>query len=486
MTTSIATSPGAGTGRDCRLCPLRDAPSSALSNGVIDVAAGTYRARSVKGMRDLLPPETEVWARVESTARAVFARYGFAEIRTPIVEETELFVRGVGEATDIVGKEMYTFADKNGKSLTLRPENTAPVARAFAEHGLREWPQPVRLFYVGPQFRYERPQRGRYRQFHQIGAELIGDAGPWSDAEIILLLMSFLGELGFRDLKALVNTVGDVESRATYRERLRAHLLPRAAELGEDSRRRLETNPLRILDTKSPDEIALLASAPRLEECLSEASALHFRDVLATLEGCGVAVEVSDRLVRGLDYYTHTVFEIVSPGQSVSGTTPHPGQALPGLGAQNAIVGGGRYDQLIEELGGPPTPAIGFAIGLDRLIEILPAATRERRASEPVFYAVAVGEVAPLEVLRLAEEMRAQGWTVMPELQSSSMRTALRRADKLGVDYVALLGADELARGEVTIKDFRSGDQTALPRGTKLGGELERWRREAAARPTAP
>jgi histidyl-tRNA synthetase len=433
------------------------------------VAAGTYRARSVKGMRDLLPPETEVWARVEATARAVFARYGFAEIRTPIVEETELFVRGVGEGTDIVGKEMYTFADKNGKSLTLRPENTAPVARAFAEHGLREWPQPVRLFYVGPQFRYERPQRGRYRQFHQIGAELIGDAGPWSDAEIILLLMSFLGELGFRDLIAMVNTVGDAESRAAYRERLRAYLLPRISDLGEDSRRRLETNPLRILDTKSPAEIELLASAPRLEECLSETSARHFQDVLATLASCGVAVEVSDRLVRGLDYYTHTVFEIVSPG----------------LGAQNAIVGGGRYDQLIEELGGPPTPAIGFAIGLDRLIEILPAATRERRVPDPVFYAVAVGEVTPLEVLRLAEEMRAQGCTVMPELQSSSMRTALRRADKLGVDYVALLGADELAKGEVTIKDFRSGDQVSLRRGAELRAELARWRGQTAARPAA-
>ena len=187
------------------------------------------------------------------------------------------------------------------------------MARAYVEHGLHEWPQPVRLFYIGPQFRYERPQRGRYRQFHQIGAELIGDAGPWSDAEIILLLMSFLGELGFRDLKVLLNTVGDAESRAAYRERLRAHLLPHAAELGEDSRRRLETNPLRILDTKSPAEIELLAAAPRLEECLSEASARHFRDVLATLESCGVRVEVSDRLVRGLDYYTHTVFEIVSP-----------------------------------------------------------------------------------------------------------------------------------------------------------------------------
>jgi histidyl-tRNA synthetase len=417
-------------------------------------------------MRDLLPPETAVWSRVEAVARSVFARYGFAEIRTPIVEETELFVRGVGESTDIVGKEMYTFADKNGKSLTLRPENTAPVARAFAEHGLREWPQPVRLFYVGPQFRYERPQRGRYRQFHQIGAELIGDAGPWSDAEIVMLLMSFLGELGFRDLVALINTVGDVESRATYRERLREHLLPHAAELSEDSRRRLDTNPLRILDTKSPREIELLAGAPRLEESLSEASAAHFHAVLSTLEACGVRVEVSDRLVRGLDYYTHTVFEIVSPA----------------LGAQNAIVGGGRYDQLIEELGGPPTAAIGFAIGLDRLIEILPAEARDDATAPPVFYAVAVGEVAPLEVLRLAEEMRACGLRVTPELQSTSMKSALRRADKLGVDYVALLGADELAKGEVTIKDFRSGEQTTMARGEGLAASIQRWKGTAQTR----
>jgi histidyl-tRNA synthetase len=417
-------------------------------------------------MRDLLPPETELWARVEATARAVFARYGFAEIRTPIVEETEVFVRAVGESTDIVGKEMYTFADKNGKSLTLRPENTASVARAYAEHGLREWPQPVRLFYIGPQFRYERPQRGRYRQFHQIGAELLGDPGPWSDAEIVLMLMSFLGELGFRDLKALINTVGDAESRAVYRDRLRAHLLPHADLLGEDSRRRLDTNPLRILDTKSPKEIELLTGGPRLADCLSESSARHFASVLSTLATCDVEVEVSDRLVRGLDYYTHTVFEIVSPG----------------LGAQNAIVGGGRYDGLIEELGGPPTAAIGFAIGLDRLIEILPVETRQRSATRPTVYAVAVGEVAPLEALRLAEELRAQELTVMPELQSASMKAALRRADKLGVDYVALLGGDELAKGVVTIKDFRSGDQVVLPRGAQLGAEIERWRagRDAA------
>jgi histidyl-tRNA synthetase len=406
---------------------------------------------------------------VESTARAVFARYGFAEIRTPILEETELFVRAVGESTDIVGKEMFTFTDKSGKSLTLRPENTAPVARAYAEHGLREWPQPVRLFYLGPQFRYERPQKGRYRQFYQIGAELLGDPGPWSDAELVLMLMGFLRELGFGHLKALINTVGDAESRASYRERLRAFLLPRAAALGEDSRRRLDSNPLRILDTKAPGEIALLAGAPRLEDCLNPASARHFGDFRAALATCGVDFEVSDRLVRGLDYYTHTVFEIVAPG----------------LGAQNAIVGGGRYDELIEQVGGPPTPAIGFAIGLDRLLEILPEATRERRRAAPVIYAVAVGEVAAVEVLRLAEEMRGQGLRVTPELAPSSVRTALRRAGRLGVDYVALLGAEELEKGEVTLKDFHSGEQVALPRGAGLAAEIGRWRERAVSQPVS-
>src|SRR5688572_13190591 len=236
------------------------------------------KVQSVKGTRDLLPPETAVWAAVEAIARRVFTSYGYGEIRTPVFEETELFVRGVGESTDIVGKEMYTFPDKKGRSLTLRPESTAAVARAYVEHSLQQQPAPLKLFYIGPQFRYERPQKGRYRQFHQIGAELLGDPGPWSDAEIVLMLMGFLGELGFRDLKALVNTVGDAESRAAYRERLRAYLEPHAGELSEDSRRRLDTNPLRILDTKTPDEIALLAEAPRLDDCLTEASGRHFRD----------------------------------------------------------------------------------------------------------------------------------------------------------------------------------------------------------------
>ncbi|HEX2253922.1 MAG TPA: histidine--tRNA ligase, partial [Thermoanaerobaculia bacterium] len=349
--------------------------------------------RSVKGTRDLLPPETAVWAAVEQTARDVFARYGYREIRTPVLEETELFVRSVGETTDIVGKEMYTFPDKKGRSLTLRPESTAAVARAFIEHGLTSWPSPVKLFYMGPQFRYERPQKGRYRQFHQIGAELLGDPGPWSDAEVLLMLVRFLGELGFTSPTVLLNTLGDEASRAAYREALHAFLAPQREALGEDSRRRLETNPLRILDTKVPAERELLAGAPELAEHLNAESREHFDAVRRVLDRSGVAYRVDPRLVRGLDYYTRTVFEITAEG----------------LGAQNAIVGGGRYDRLIADLGGAEVPGIGFAIGEDRLVEVLPEPFRERASAQPWVVVAALGEVGGGEALLLAEELRAAG-----------------------------------------------------------------------------
>ena len=312
------------------------------------------RLQGVKGTRDLLPEDTALWSAVEAVARRVFADYGYGEIRTPLLEDTELFVRGVGETTDIVGKEMYTFDDKKGRSLTLRPESTAPVVRSFIQHGLDNRPLPQRLFYIGPHFRYERPQKGRYRQFHQIGAELIGDPGPWGDAELLAMLVRFLGELGYEELVVLLNTVGDEESRAAYRETLRGFLEPHRDALGEDSRRRLETNPLRILDTKSPAERELLVDAPRLEESLNEASREHFDGLRRALDTLGLAYRLEPRLVRGLDYYSHGVFEIVSEA----------------LGAQDAIVGGGRYDGLMRQLGGPDLPAAGFAIGEDRLIEL--------------------------------------------------------------------------------------------------------------------
>ena len=324
----------------------------------------TQRIQAPKGTRDILPSETALWAAVEATARSVFGRYGFREIRTPIFEETELFTRGVGESSDIVGKEMYSFVDKGERHLTLRPENTASVVRAYVEHGMHRQPQPVKLFYIGPQFRYERPQKGRYRQFQQIGAELLGGRGAESDAEVLLMLVAFFRELGFRDLKVLLNTVGDAPSRAAYREALLQFLEPHREQLSEESVRRMATNPLRVLDSKSQQEQELLASAPRLADSLSAKSRAHFDAVRSALEQFEVPYEISPRLVRGLDYYTNTVFEIVSEG----------------LGSQNAVCGGGAYEGLVEELGGPPTYGVGFAIGEDRLLDVLPVDSPVREA----------------------------------------------------------------------------------------------------------
>jgi histidyl-tRNA synthetase len=420
------------------------------------VSARTSEApRSVKGTRDLLPPETAIWAAVEQIARDVFSLYGFGEIRTPILEETELFVRGVGAGTDIVGKEMYTFLDKGGRSVSLRPESTAAVARAYVQHRLSEWPEPVKLFYVGPHFRYERPQRGRYRQFHQIGAEILGDPGPWSDAELLLMLVRFLRRLGFSDLVVRLNTVGDVASRSAFATALRSYLEPHRDELGEDSKRRFETNPLRILDTKLEHERALLERAPKLAEHLSGESREHFDAVRGVLDRHGVPYEVDERLVRGLDYYTRTVFEI----------------AAEGLGAQDAILGGGRYDGLIAELGGPSVPGIGFAIGEDRLIEVLPAQWAAAFRAAPPHTIVTLGAAGPAEALSLAEELHDAGVAVVAEL-SGSMRAGLKRAGRRGSAAVLIVGDDELAAGEVTVKDYSSGTQERIPR-ERVGAFLE-------------
>jgi histidyl-tRNA synthetase len=410
------------------------------------------RYRSVKGTRDLLPPETGVWAAVEAVARRVFGFYGYAEIRTPVLEHTELFVRSVGEATDIVGKEMYTFEDRKGRSLTLRPESTASVARAYVEHGLHTWPQPVKLYYVGPHFRYERPQRGRYRQFHQIGAELLGDDSPHADAELLLMLMRFLRELRFRDLEVRLNTVGDAASREAFREALVAHLAPRTAALSEDSRRRLGSNPLRILDSKHRGDRAILDEAPELADHLTEPARRHFAAVRAGLDRMGVAYVVDPRLVRGLDYYTQTVFEIVSRD----------------LGAQDALVGGGRYDDLVASLGGPAVPGIGFAIGEDRLVDVLPDAFRATVSAVAPVVAVGVGEAGMGAVLGLGEDVRAAGIACEIELSSRSLGATLKRADKSGVRIVLILGDEELASDTVTVKDLERGTQERVPRHTLI------------------
>ncbi|MCM2268646.1 MAG: histidine--tRNA ligase [Thermoanaerobaculia bacterium] len=415
------------------------------------------RFQAPKGTRDLLPPDTALWARVEATARRVFGLYGYGEIRTPIFEETELFARGVGESTDIVGKEMYSFQDKGERHLTLRPESTAAVCRAYVEHGMHTLPQPVRLFYIGPQFRYERPQKGRYRQFHQIGAELLGGRGADSDVEVLLLLVRFLGELGFRDLTVLLNTVGDAASRAAYRAAIREYLLPLKEKLSEDSRRRLETNPLRILDTKSPAEQELLDGAPTLESSLTSEAAAHFRRVLHSMDAFRLSYRVEPKLVRGLDYYTHTVFEIVSEG----------------LGAQNAICGGGAYEALVEELGGPPTYGVGFAIGEDRLLDVLPADSPARVLGPGPVLVSRAGKAASegdadAAVVDLLEALRGEG---VPCVEVSARGGKLfELAERVGAPAIVFLGDDELAAGTLSVRTLSTREQRTLPRAEAIAG----------------
>ena len=410
--------------------------------------AAKGRYRTVKGVRDLLPDEAAAFAAVERTARRVFSLYGYREVRTPLVEDTDLFVRGVGEGSEIVGKQMYTFPDKKGRSLTLRPESTAAVARAYLQHDMATWPQPVKLFYAGPHFRYERPQKGRYRQFHQIGAELLGDPGPYGDVELLVMLLRFLSELGFEDLVVGLNSVGDPECRQRYSKRLREHLEPHRDGLGADSRRRLEANPLRILDTKAPAERKLLEGAPRLLDVLGEPARRHFDVVRERLERFGVACRIDDRLVRGLDYYTRTVFEIASAS----------------LGAQNAILGGGRYDGLIGELGGPSVPGIGFAIGQDRLVDVLPEASPARVAAAPPVSVLVLGEPLLRQGLEIAEELRAAGLAAICDLEAGSLKAGLRKANRRGCRWIVLFGEDEAAAGNVVLKDFESGAQETVPR----------------------
>ncbi len=416
--------------------------------------AAKRRFQTIKGMHDLVD-KAPAFAFVEEKAREVFSLFGYREVRTPVVEETELFVRGVGEGSEVVGKQMYSFDDKKGRSLTLRPEGTAPIARAYLQNNWASGPQPVKVFYMGPYFRYERPQEGRYRQFHQIGAELIGDPGPYSDVELLVMLLRFLEELGFEDLEVGLNSVGDVDCRERYSERLREFLEPYRDELGADSRRRLETNPLRILDTKTPRERELLEGAPRLRDVLGGPARDHFQVVRDELEQFGVDFEIDDRLVRGLDYYTRTVFEITSAD----------------LGAQNAILGGGRYDGLIAELGGPSVPGIGFAIGQDRLVDLvlkIPGASARLNAEahrrQPVCV-VPIGSSYRGHGMVLAQELRAAGVPAICEFDSlRPLKARLKQAARHRCRWIVLFGEDELVAGTVVLRDFTNSTQETISR----------------------
>jgi histidyl-tRNA synthetase len=420
--------------------------------------------KAVRGTRDLLPPETELWNRVEATARRVFARYNFGEIRTPLFEDTQLFARGVGEETDIVSKEMYTWEDRaraqseKAQSLTLRPENTAGVVRAYIEHKLGETGLLQKLYYIGPQFRRERPQKGRYRQFWQIGAEVIGppSAGsesPLRDAEVLEMLASLLDELGITGWSLVLNSVGSSSDRPRYIAALREALAPVKDQMSADNQRRAETNPLRVLDSKDPADEAIIATLPKIADYLDDASKAHFAAVLAALDACGVPYTVNPRLVRGLDYYTRTTFEFTH-GE---------------LGAQNALLGGGRYDGLSEMLGGPKAPGIGFAMGLDRLILTLQEAEKKSAtgAAAPLLadaFIAPLNEALSAPALALARELRRDGLRI--ELGDGSFR--LKKSFEIGnklARAIVLLGEDEQRSGILTVKNFATGEQTKIPRG---------------------
>jgi len=400
--------------------------------------------QAIRGMHDVLPEQSPLWQYLEGRVAAVLASYGYREIRMPILEMTELFKRSIGEVTDIVEKEMYTFDDRNGDSLTLRPEGTAGCVRAAMEHGLLH-NQTHRLWYQGPMFRHERPQKGRYRQFHQIGVETFGMAGPDIDAEIILVTARIWQALGIHDLELQLNTLGTAQERAAYRDELVSYLEAHAELLDEDSRRRLRSNPLRILDSKNPAMRGLLDGAPALTGHLGEESWAHFDFICRTLDNAGVAYVINPRLVRGLDYYSRTVFEWVTER----------------LGAQGTVCAGGRYDGLVEQLGGRPVPAVGFAMGLERLVAILeevnPAAAEERVD----LYLVLAGEAATREGLVLAEQVRdaLPGLRLVSNCGGGSMKAQFKRADRSGARYALVLGDAEIENGTVLVKPLRSDDE---------------------------
>jgi histidyl-tRNA synthetase len=429
--------------------------------------------KAVRGTRDLLPPDTELWNHIEAAARRVFERYNFGEIRTPIFEDTQLFFRGVGAETDIVSKEMYSWEDRpraqseKAQSLTLRPENTAGVVRAYIEHQLGERGQLQKLYYIGPQFRRERPQKGRYRQFFQIGAEVIGPASagsesPLRDAEVLEMLATFLNELEISGWTLKLNSVGSAEDRSRYVVKLREALAPVAARMCEDCQRRAETNPLRVLDCKVAADQPLIAQLPRIWDSLDDASQAHFAAVCAALDACGVPYEHDHRLVRGLDYYTRTAFEFVQEKKGDAGD-------VNALGAQNALLGGGRYDGLSEALGGPKAPGIGFAIGEDRLVLALETQA-QRSHPRAAAYIAPLGEGMNAAALVLAKELRAAGVRVELGDGAFRLKKSLETADKLA-RAIVILGEDEAASGILTVKNFSTGEQFKVPRG-QLGREL--------------
>ncbi len=405
----------------------------------------TAKVQGIRGMEDVLPDHTALWQKFEDATRRVFELYGYRNIRTPIVEPTALFVRGLGEVTDIVEKEMYTFEDRNGESLALRPEATAGIVRSAIEHNFL-YNGPMRVWTVGPMFRYERPQKGRQREFHQFDVEALGFEGPDVDAEQIVMLARLWGAVGIPGVELHINSIGDAADRKAHRAKLVAYFEKHRSELDEDSQRRLATNPLRILDSKNPAMQSMIEGAPRLVDQLGEAAAEHFAGLRALLDAAGVPYTVNPRLVRGLDYYNRSVFEFISGA----------------IGAQSTIAGGGRYDALFAELGGKPTPACGFGMGIERAVLAMQAAKVEA-PSGPDAFVVHAGEGAEVMAWRISEQMRDAGLAVVLGA-GGSFKSQMKKADASGARFAVILGDAEVQSGQVSLKPLRSeGSQQLLP-----------------------
>jgi histidyl-tRNA synthetase len=401
------------------------------------------RIQAVKGTHDILPDEAAAWHRVEDAARRLFDRYGYREIRPPVIEQTELFARGIGQETDIVAKEMYTFEDRDGGSLTLRPEATAGIVRAVIEHNLAHADPALKLYAIGPMFRRERPQKGRYRQFHQVDVEAFGMERPSIDVEIVELALEYLRACGLAEFELVLNSVGDARCRPAYVEVLSAALREQAARLCPDCQRRTETNPLRVLDCKVPADQPVIDLLPRIADHLCEPCRDHFAEVRRGLDVLGIPYRLSHRLVRGLDYYVRTTFEVTSSS----------------LGAQNSVLGGGRYDGLVKQLGGPDLSGIGWALGMERLVMLVPPAGEARRCE--VFLAPLV-EGARDQALAVQRTLRAAGLRVLMDHEGRGLKSQMKKADKLGARYVAILGEDELVSGRWTVRDMASSSQEAV------------------------
>jgi histidyl-tRNA synthetase len=398
--------------------------------------------QAVRGTKDVLPEEIPAWHRVEAAARELFARYGYRELRTPVFEETELFARGIGAETDIVSKEMYTFADRDGGSLTLRPEATAGIVRAVIEHNLMNTDPALRVYAIGPMFRRERPQKGRYRQFHQVDVEAFGFTSPTIDAEVIELALAFLDACGVTGRELVLNSVGDANCRPAYVGKLQQALRVVASSLCADCQRRVETNPLRVLDCKVPQDQAAIDALPKITDHLCAPCGEHFAEVRRQLELLGIPYRISHRLVRGLDYYVRTTFEVTSDA----------------LGAQSSILGGGRYDGLVKDLGGPDIAGIGFAVGLERLVSLVPRTDGEPRC-DVFLMPLAAGALD--RALRLQRRLREAGLRVLLDPEGRSFKSRMKQADKLGARYAAILGDDELAKGVWTLRDMARSEQRA-------------------------